>query len=124
MENFEKAEHAVEVWRYLSTSETGVLSAPDIKMIKLSTSAQELQRILPVTRSQSYGGNKKRKEKTTVICIYSHQKSTTSAAGRPEPEQMWREEWKVRRRERINSENLKKNHEKKQQEIKKQAKKK
>lgn len=94
MENFEKAEHAVEVWRYLSTSETGVLSAPDIKMIKLSTSAQELQRILPVTRSQSYGGNKKRKEKkkTTVICIYSHQKSTTSAAGRPEPEQMWREE--------------------------------
>lgn len=122
MENFEKAEHAVEVWRYLSTSETGVLSAPDIKMIKLSTSAQELQRILPVTRSQSYGGNKKRKEKTTVICIYSHQKSTTSAAGRPEPEQMWREEWKVRR-ERINTENFKKSW-KKQQEIKKQAKKK
>lgn len=80
MENFEKAEHAVEVWRYLSTSETGVLSAPDIKMIKLSTSAQELQRILPVTRSQSYGGNKKRKEKkkklqsfvSTVIKCQQH----------------------------------------------------
>lgn len=43
-EKVEKAEHAVKAWRYQNSSEPGVPSAPGLKMIKLSASAQKLQR--------------------------------------------------------------------------------
>lgn len=97
-EKVEKAEHAVKAWRYQNSSEPGVPSAPGLKMIKLSASAQKLQRQGPFYPHRfqpilSQSAHLKKKKK-----IYSHQMSTTSAAGEPEPEQMWREEEKVRRR--------------------------